>query len=727
MIITQKKSLQLLLIILLFSTFITTGFAYSNLFLQNKNQRKIANNLSSLNPMGEITSKETSESHFKQTKQLSPSKSFSRTSTEKSWTYMVYMDGDNNLEEAAISDFEELERGGGTNDDVNVVVLLDRIVSYDQSNGDWTDARYYLIKEDIQPGINSQLVMDKGEVDMGDPKTLQAFLEFCFKSYPSENYCLVLWDHGAGVFGVCYDDTTSNDACLTMDEVQQAIKGATKTYSERINVLAMDACVMNMVEVAWEFRDQCDYFVASEESIPFDGYDYEPIIKGLHEKPTMTPGELSELLVNEYHNTYQNTDATCLSAIDLSKISGMIPVLNNFVSNITYAISSLNYSYMHYLARSETRSFFDGAFVDLRNYAQKVSYFIQMEEVVMNADALIAYMDQLVYYNWQHSSYKGTAYGITIFLPFSEYSVTEERIYEYINCSGLFAGMDWQSANDWASFVDFYYQEYHLVNPPNPPKLIKGQSSSLTTLKEKAHLEFSISLYGEDVYEFNCSIISGDVDIQIAASFGKGLEYLGQSALVNSADGMIETVRQFLTSNTYYIFITGQASSSTFTIEVNQYTPKNITLATPVSSFGGSQQGDNAGHFIQDIYHYFWVHLPKGEYSISLNNSATANYQLVIYDLAWSKLAYQEPLGLGSGFITYYNNTLEASQTIILEIVGFEGSGEFTIEIQQKNLNSQKVGLGMNTQIFALLNVLFGFLVIRVLLTRKNAKGGKFS
>jgi clostripain len=199
----------------------------------------------------------------------------------KDWTFMTYLDGDNNLEEAAISDLDEMEKGGGTNDDINVIVLIDRIAGYDTTNGDWKTGRYYEVSADASMAIDSVLLSDLGEVDMSHPDTLQNFIEYCFVNYPAEKYCLNLWDHGGGIFGACWDDTTGDGECLTLQEIQTAVKEATDNHGEYIDVISFDCCVMSMMEVAYEMRNYCDYFIASEETIPFDGYDYQPIISAL--------------------------------------------------------------------------------------------------------------------------------------------------------------------------------------------------------------------------------------------------------------------------------------------------------------------------------------------------------------------------------------------------------------------------------------------------------------
>src|SRR5688500_15670915 len=63
------------------------------------------------------------------------------------WTFLVWMDGDNDLEEYVVHDLNELEQVG-SGDGINVVVQADRIPGYDDSDGDWTGTRRYFITPD---------------------------------------------------------------------------------------------------------------------------------------------------------------------------------------------------------------------------------------------------------------------------------------------------------------------------------------------------------------------------------------------------------------------------------------------------------------------------------------------------------------------------------------------------------------------------------------------------
>jgi hypothetical protein len=114
------------------------------------------------------------------------------------WTFMVYLDADNDLESFGIKDFNEMEKIGSSAE-VNIIVQIDRIAGYDNTNGNWTGTKRYRVTQDANTSqISSAVIQDMGEVNMGDPATLTAFITWATTSYPAEHYALVLWDHGGG-------------------------------------------------------------------------------------------------------------------------------------------------------------------------------------------------------------------------------------------------------------------------------------------------------------------------------------------------------------------------------------------------------------------------------------------------------------------------------------------------------------------------------------------------
>ncbi|MEW6069922.1 MAG: hypothetical protein AB1485_04835, partial [Candidatus Thermoplasmatota archaeon] len=98
----------------------------------------------------------------------------------KEWTFMVYMCADNDLEAAGIDDFNEMEYAGSTAD-INIIVEFDRHPNYDTSNGDWSTTRRYYVTTDpggYNSAIQSDLIADLGELNLGDPQVLMDFAKW---------------------------------------------------------------------------------------------------------------------------------------------------------------------------------------------------------------------------------------------------------------------------------------------------------------------------------------------------------------------------------------------------------------------------------------------------------------------------------------------------------------------------------------------------------------------
>jgi hypothetical protein len=70
--------------------------------------------------------------------------------TQAKWTFMVYLNGDNNLEKYVTSDIETELAQPGSNADVNVVALADRIPGYDKSAGNWTSTKLFYVTKGMQ-------------------------------------------------------------------------------------------------------------------------------------------------------------------------------------------------------------------------------------------------------------------------------------------------------------------------------------------------------------------------------------------------------------------------------------------------------------------------------------------------------------------------------------------------------------------------------------------------
>jgi len=247
----------------------------------------------------------------------------------KEWTVMVFLNGKNNLEGAAISDINEMEKVGSS-DKVNVLVEAGRMKGYDSSNGDWTGAKIFYIKSDFigkwfgGKTIRAKEVASFEKINMGDYKEVINFATWAKKNFPARKYLLVLWDHGSGWEkgnpvedkGISDDQETGNNI-----DTPQLAKIMEKVGD--VEVLAFDACLMQMAEVVYELKgSKAKFITASEETEPGSGYPYDKILGKLVGNPGMAGGELSRIIVEEYMNSVSDPDATH-SAVKMSAVADL--------------------------------------------------------------------------------------------------------------------------------------------------------------------------------------------------------------------------------------------------------------------------------------------------------------------------------------------------------------------------------------------------------------------
>lgn len=246
--------------------------------------------------------------------------------TQSKWTVLVYMNAANDLYTFSETNVNQMETVAG-NPDVRFVVQWKQ--STDRYSGStFNGTRRYLVRPDNTSNIVSDLVQDMGtNVDMGSKTTLHDFIEWGKTNYPADRYVLIIWNHGNGwkrgidqnypTRGVSYDDETGNS--IQTWELAQALG------SNHFDIIAWDASLMQMIEVADEIRDQADYVVGSEESPPGEGYPYDLVFQGFRDNPDATTLSLSKGFVDGMLAGYAGspTKKITQSVLDTSEISNL--------------------------------------------------------------------------------------------------------------------------------------------------------------------------------------------------------------------------------------------------------------------------------------------------------------------------------------------------------------------------------------------------------------------
>jgi len=328
-----------------------------------------------------------------------------RTTGQAKWTFLVYMAGDNNLDGAALRDIAEMARAGSTKD-VHVLVQLDRI----------EDQKTRRFRITPGGGFKKDCIEAFSETNTGDPQILYSFCKWAVDNYPADRYALILWNHGSGWWedaksraagpagrrphqplfkngfpqahrSICYDDTSGGDA-LDNRELRVVLAGICALIGRKIDLLGMDACLMNMVEVAYQLRDSVNVIVGSEIEEPFDGWPYAEILTRLVSRPRQDAATFARWIVKSYLASYQGKgEIVTQSALDLSRSADVLTKIDALSETLVTAIKTDPKPIV--AARSKSPRFYDDNYIDLLCFAKHLRRKAG-PDLLAKADALIA-------------------------------------------------------------------------------------------------------------------------------------------------------------------------------------------------------------------------------------------------------------------------------------------------------------------------------------------------
>lgn len=313
----------------------------------------------------------------------------------------------------------------GSTADVNIVVQADRIPGYDISNSDWTNTRRYFITQDYDPStINSQLISNLGELNMGTSSTLINFANWAVSNYPAEKYLLVIWNHGGGFRStglakdIAWDDTNGGDK-ITMSELEYALSAISTKMGKNIDIVGMDACFMAMIEVAYQIKDNADIMVTSEETVPNDGWPYDTILAQLVANPLVNPEQFASIIVDEYIDSYVGFENVTQSAIDLSYMDTLTAQLSDLALSIMNDSLTPKANYID--ASIHSQYYRDYDFIDLYSFCYKIIPYSYSSGVKSIALAIQQTLDSSILSSHYYGSGLNRSRGLSIYFPYYYY------------------------------------------------------------------------------------------------------------------------------------------------------------------------------------------------------------------------------------------------------------------------------------------------------------------
>jgi hypothetical protein len=348
----------------------------------------------------------------------------------RKWTVAVWVAGDNNLDSYGATDLGEMKKVG-SNDDVAVVAQFDRM-------GDEKTRRYYLRAD---TSLDDDVVEELGETNTGDPQVAIDFFKWAYDNWPSEKTVGIIWNHGSGIDetdvyaravaagarvergvtpgkgviprarareiaasghsravfsttieeavndrAVAYDDTSRD--FLDNAELQRVLAEVVQHKTGPIDIFGFDACLMNMVEVAYQLRGMVDYVVGSEEVEPGDGWPYDAVVRTLVDSPDIAPLDAAASFVASYVSSYRGDEEVTQSALDVSRVEDVASATKQLAATLAPLLDSRDDYGDISMAANNVQRFEMNDFADLGDLCSLLAEASPRDEVKQAAQAL---------------------------------------------------------------------------------------------------------------------------------------------------------------------------------------------------------------------------------------------------------------------------------------------------------------------------------------------------
>ncbi len=342
------------------------------------------------------------------------------------WTVMVYIAGDNNLEDYVVLDLENELGAIGSSADVQVVALADRAPGYDTSRGDWQGTKIYHVTQGMVADATSA-VADWGERNTGDPQTLIDFVSWSKSNYPADHYALIFWGHGWNWHpGYVMEDDTNAD---TLDYQEQ--KAAIPSLGF-IDVVGYDGCNMASIEILNLWHGHATALTGSQEYVGWEGLQYEQTLAQLQSNPNMSADQVAISFSQS-----ASADKTWAALAVDSRFDAVLTAVNNWSTALNSGLAANRKKYDR--AFGATQNFWQAPMdKDLYDMAYEIKRNVTDTNITNKSQAV---MDALNGYPDSH--------GVTIYYVSS--AAGKDSNYTYYRST-----VDFALQTSWDEFLDAY-------------------------------------------------------------------------------------------------------------------------------------------------------------------------------------------------------------------------------------------------------------------------------
>ena len=354
------------------------------------------------------------------------------------WTVMVYISGDNNLEDYVVKDIELELAPTGSSANVQVVALADRGPGFDTSRGDWKTTKLYHVTKNMIAD-SASAVADWGERNFGDPQTLIDFVTWTKTNYPADHYALYFWGHGWNWHpGWVMQDDTDEDT-LDYHETKAAIPSL-----GFIDVVGYDGCNMASLEIMKLWNGHATALSSSQEYVGWDGIEYDLILAQLAANPNMTADQVAIATSQSASN-----DKTWSAVAVDSRLNTLITAVDQWSIALTNGLAANRTKYNR--AFGATRSFWQAPMdKDLYDMAYEMNRNVSDANIKAKSQAVMDAFSTVVL-DEHHVNAYADVHGITIY----HISKASEKDSDYTYYRST---VDLALLTRWDEFLNVYAQ-----------------------------------------------------------------------------------------------------------------------------------------------------------------------------------------------------------------------------------------------------------------------------
>lgn len=189
---------------------------------------------------------------------------------------------------------------------------------------------------------------------------------------------------------------------------------------QKIDIIGFDACLMGMIEVAYQLKDHTEIVVGSEELEPGKGWDYTALVSYLVNNPTASNEDVSKAMVNSFMASYEDESSlkATLSSIRTDKLAHVVCLMDRFAYTILRNESNVRGELLAIVDETATFDYVNNEQIyrDLAHFVTLTkNHYVNNSEIVSSADNLLAGLSELIVENKTKNS--DNAHGLSVYLP----------------------------------------------------------------------------------------------------------------------------------------------------------------------------------------------------------------------------------------------------------------------------------------------------------------------